>query len=72
MRSKQSDFGATCNSNYASPVEVLNLIVVSKSLPIEVSILANNLAIVSHLSVEAEEKLGTMDSKYAFLFEANP
>ena len=51
---------------------MLNLIVVSKSLPVEVSILANNLAIVSHLSVAADEKLGTMDSKYAFLFEANP
>jgi len=44
---------------------------VSKSLPVEVSNLANNLAIVSHLSVEAEENLGTMDSKYVFLSVAN-
>ena len=48
-------------TNYSqySPVEALNLIVESKSLPIEV----NNSTIELHLQVEVKEKLATIDSK---------
>ena len=41
------------HSQYSSPVEALNLIVESKSLPVEV----NNSTIELHLSDEAKEKL---------------
>ena len=44
----------------------------SKSLTIEVNDSADNLTIASHLSVEAKEKLGTVDSKSVSIFEANP
>jgi len=42
------------HSQYSLPIEVLNLIVESKSLPIEV----NNLTIELHLPVAVKEKLG--------------
>ena len=41
------------HSQYSSPVEALNVIVESKSLPIEV----NNSTIELHLPVKAKEKL---------------
>ena len=47
------------------------MIVVSKSLPPEVDDSANNSTTESHFSVEAKEKLGTMDSKCVSLFIVN-
>ena len=47
------------------------MIVVSKSLPPEVDDSANNSTTESHFSVEAKEKLETMDSKCVSLFIVN-
>ena len=55
------------HSQYSLPVEVLNLIVESKSLPVEV----NNSTIELHLPVEAKENLAIVDSKCGSLVEAN-
>ena len=44
----------------------------SKSFTVEVIDSADNLTIASHLSVEVEEKLGTVHSKSVSIFEANP
>lgn len=44
----------------------------SKSFTVEVNDSADNLTIASHLSVEVEENLGTVDSKSVSIFEANP
>ena len=44
----------------------------SKSFTVEVNDSADNLTMASHLSVEVEEKLGTVDSKSVSIFEANP
>ena len=44
----------------------------SKYLTVEVNDSADNLTIASHLSVEVEVKLGTVDSKSVSIFEANP
>ena len=38
-----SNFGTTCKSKYFSAIEVFNLIVMSKSLPVEVNNSADNL-----------------------------
>ena len=53
-------------SQYSSPVEALNLIVESRSLPVEV----NNLTTELHLRVEAKEKFAIIDSKCGSLLEA--
>jgi len=65
--SKATSVPQANNSQYSSPVEALNLIVESKSLPVEV----NNSTIELHLSVEAKEKLAIIDSKCGSLVEAN-
>ena len=44
----------------------------SKSFTVEVDDSADNLTMASHLSVEVEEKLGTVDSKSVSIFVANP
>ena len=55
------------HSQNSSPVEALNLIVESKSLPVEV----NNSTIELHLPVGAKEELAIIDSKCGSLVEAN-
>jgi len=51
------------HSQYSSPVEALNLIMESKSPPVEV----NNSTIELHLPVEAKEKLAIIDSTCGLL-----
>jgi len=52
-------------SQYSSPVEALNLIVESKSLPVEL----NNSTIELHLPVEAKEKLPIFQSGSRMSFD---
>ena len=51
--SKATSVPQANHSQHSSPVEALNLIVKSKSLPVEV----NDMNIELHLPVEAKEKL---------------
>ena len=54
---------STDHSQYSSPVEALNLIVESKSLPAEV----HDLNIELHLLVEVKEKLAIISVEFDFL-----
>ena len=65
--SKATSVPQANHSQYSSPVEALNLIVESISLPVEV----NNSTIELHFPLEAKEKLAIIDSKRGSLVEAN-
>lgn len=66
--SKATSVPQANHSKYSSPIQALNLMVESKSLPVE----ANNLTNELHLPrVEAKEKLAIIDSKCGSLVEAN-
>ena len=56
ITSKATSVPQANHSQYSSPIEALNLIVESKSLPVKV----NNSTIEIHLPVEAKEKLAIM------------
>ena len=60
MRLKRLRYHSKRKSKYSSPVKAINLIVVSKSLPVEVNNSAGNFNHESRLSVEAKEKLGAV------------